>query len=65
MSGFFMEIMQNMGALLALAFVLFNVAAWLARRYRKNREQERYGHYPPAVRGGRLNYEEYQKRRAG
>ncbi|MCY4164959.1 MAG: hypothetical protein OXF03_02240 [Gammaproteobacteria bacterium] len=57
--------MENVGALLAVAFVLFNLAAWLARRYRQNREQERYGHYPPAVRGGRLSYEEYKKQRGG
>jgi len=61
----FWSLMENVGALLAVAFVLFNLAAWLARRYRQNREQERYGHYPPAVRGGRLSYEEYKKQRGG
>jgi len=55
--------MENLGALFAVAFVLFNLVAWMSRRYRKRREQERYGHYPAAVRSGRLNYEEYQKRR--
>ena len=54
---------DNVGALFALAFVLFNLAAWVMRRVRQKREQERYGHYPPAVRSGRLNYDEYRKRR--
>lgn len=56
-------VMDNVTALFAVAFVLFNLVAWLTRRYRQKREQERYGHYPPAVRSGRLNYEEYRKRR--
>lgn len=58
-------IVENIGALAAVVFVLFNLSAYLARRVRRNRERERYGHYPPAVRGGRLNYEEYRKRRGG
>ena len=58
-------IVENIGALAAIAFVLFNLCAYLVRRFRRTRERERYGHYPPAVRGGRLSYEEYQKRREG
>lgn len=56
-------VMENSTTLFAVAFVLVNLVAWLTRRYRQKREQERYGHYPPAVRSGRLNYEEYRKRR--
>ncbi len=62
---FFWFVVENAGTAAVVAFVLFNVAAWLARRYQKKREQEQYGHYPPAVQGGRLSYEEYQKRRGG
>ncbi len=58
-------IFSNSGALIAIAFVLFNLIAWMMRRYRQKREQERYGHYAPAVRYGRLNYEDYKKRREG
>ena len=61
----FSFLFDNVGALLALAFVLFNLAAWVMKRVRQKREQERYGHYPPAVRSGRLNYEDYRKRREG
>lgn len=56
-------VMENSTTLFAVAFVLVNLVAWLSRRYRQKREQERYGHYPPAVRSGRLNYEDYSKRR--
>lgn len=56
-------VMENLTTLFAVAFVLVNLVAWLTRRYRQKREQERYGHHPPAVRSGRLNYEDYRKRR--
>ncbi|WP_446830152.1 hypothetical protein [Candidatus Foliamicus sp.] len=59
----FSLILENIGTLIAVAFVLFNLFAYFVRRFRQNREKERYGHYPPAVRGGRLNYEDYEKRR--
>ena len=58
-------IMENLGAAVALVFVFLNLVAWVIRRLGQKREQERYGHYPPAVRSGRLNYEEYKKRREG
>lgn len=58
-------VLDNVGVLLALAFVLVNLVPWLSNRYRSRRERERYGHYPPAVRSGRLNYEEYKERRDG
>ena len=56
-------IIDNISVLIAIAFVFFNLFAYLARRYRQNRDKEKYGHHPPAVRGGRLNYEDYKKRR--
>ncbi len=57
-------LLDNIGLLVALVIAgLFNLFTWLAKRHLKEREQERYGHYPPAVRSGRLNYEEYKKRR--
>ena len=65
MSDWYMFIMDNLGAVAAIALVLFNIVAWVVRRVRQKREQERYGHYPPAVRSGRLSYEEYKKRRDG
>ena len=65
MLDWYMFIMENIGAVVAIVLVLFNLAVWLARRVGQKREQERYGRYPPAVRSGRLNYDEYKKRRDG
>lgn len=58
-------IMDNLGTIMAIVFLLVNFLIWMSKRVQLKRSQERYGHYPPAVRSGRLDYEDYKRRREG